>query len=428
MAEGFGFAVAGDFGEGAVDGGDALFGVGDHHAFGGAFEDGGSLQELFLHLLALGDVAGDGEDAGFAVDGDGLGGEFAEADAAALGAYRGGEVAQAALVADGADHLLAVFGIGPDAEFEGGAVGGFAGDVAGDAGEAFVGFDEPAVDQAGDEQAVGGCVEGAGEFLFGDLQLLLGFLDQGDVAHDDDEGGDAVEVDGLRGDEAGEAFAVLPAEGHFQVVQAFVLQALEEAGPHVGGAPDAQFGGGTADGLGGVDAGLLLEGAVDVEQAAVLAAGEGDDVGAVVEYGGELLLGEAQGVFGVLGFGDVDHQAADDLAVALGVEGDDVADPQDAAVGSEHAVVETVVAPGGDFFVADVFGVLGVFGMEGALPEAGFEPVCQRVAEQAFGVGRDVGEAVFVEAHFPGDGVEAFDQATVVLFAGAQFVFEQGAA
>lgn len=63
----------------------------------------------------------------------------------------------------------------------------------------------------------------------------------------------------------------------------------------------------------------MLEGLVDVEQAAVAAAGEGDDVGAVVEDGGELLFGEAQGFFGVLGFGDVDHEAADDRNVAVGM-------------------------------------------------------------------------------------------------------------
>ena len=61
LAEGFRLAVAGDLGEGAVDGGDALFEVGDHDAFGGALEDGGGLLQFFLHLLALGDVAGDGQ-------------------------------------------------------------------------------------------------------------------------------------------------------------------------------------------------------------------------------------------------------------------------------------------------------------------------------------------------------------------------------
>ncbi|MCY1425710.1 hypothetical protein D9M71_415050 [compost metagenome] len=100
LAEGFFLAVAGDLAESAVDRGDALFGVGDHHAFGGAFEDGGCLPQFFLHLLALGDVAGDGQHAGLAVDGKLLCGEFADAHLAALGAHGGGEVVQAALVVD----------------------------------------------------------------------------------------------------------------------------------------------------------------------------------------------------------------------------------------------------------------------------------------------------------------------------------------
>ncbi len=63
VAEGFGFAVAGDLAEGAVDGADVLPGVGDQHAFGGAFEDGSGLLQFFLHQLALGNVAGDGQHA-----------------------------------------------------------------------------------------------------------------------------------------------------------------------------------------------------------------------------------------------------------------------------------------------------------------------------------------------------------------------------
>ncbi len=119
------FFVAGDGGEGAVDGEDALLGVGDHDAFGGAFEDGGGLEEFFLHLLPVGDVAGDGEDAGFAADGQGLGGEFADAQAAVLAPDGGGEVTQAAFFANGFDHVVAVAGPFPDAEVEGGALGGF---------------------------------------------------------------------------------------------------------------------------------------------------------------------------------------------------------------------------------------------------------------------------------------------------------------
>ncbi len=136
-------------------------------------------------------------------------------------------------------------------------------------------------------------MEGAGEFLFGEAQALLGFLQDGDVAHDDDEGGDAFDFGVLCGEEAGEASSVAAAEGHFEVVQVFVLEMLEQAGGEARVGPEAELGGGVADGLGGADPGLLFEGLVDFEQAAVAASGEGDDVGAVVEDGGELLFGEA---------------------------------------------------------------------------------------------------------------------------------------
>ncbi len=89
----------------------------------------------------------------------------------------------------------------------------------------------------------------------------------------------------------------------------------------------------------------------------------------------------------MLGFGDVDHEAADDGDVAMVDEGDDVANPEDAAVSGEHAVVEAVVAAGLGFFPAEVLGVFGVFGVEGTLPEAGLFPFVEGVAEQAFGVG-----------------------------------------
>src|SRR5690606_23705977 len=68
LPEHFGLAVTGDQGKGSVDRGDALFEVGDHHAFGGAFEDGRGLLQFFLHLLAFGDVAGDGQQAFLAID------------------------------------------------------------------------------------------------------------------------------------------------------------------------------------------------------------------------------------------------------------------------------------------------------------------------------------------------------------------------
>ncbi|MCY1290059.1 hypothetical protein D9M68_474000 [compost metagenome] len=124
LAEGFGLAVAGDLGEGAVDCGDALLGVGDQHAFGGVLEHGGGLLQFLLHHLALGDVAGDGQHADFVADEDALHRHFAEPQLLATGADRGDEVAHAALVQQALDHAQAIVGVGPDAELQGRLVGG----------------------------------------------------------------------------------------------------------------------------------------------------------------------------------------------------------------------------------------------------------------------------------------------------------------
>jgi hypothetical protein len=267
-------------------------------------------------------------------------------------------------------------------------------------------------------------VEGLGELLFGDAQLLLGFFHLGDVAHHHHQRGGVVEDDVLGREQGGEARAVAAIQGNLDVVQRLALQTREHRRAHARFAPDAQFGGGLAQRLAGGNADLLFEGAVHRQQLPIDAAGKDDDVRAVVEYRGELLFGQAQGLLGVHGFGDVDHQTAQDQVVVVMDERDDVADPHDAPIGGEHPVVEAVVAPGLALGEAEVDGVLGVFRVQGALPEAGFQPVLDRVAEQALGVGRDVGEAVFRQAHFPGDGGEAFHQAAVVLFAVAQGLFE----
>jgi hypothetical protein len=66
----------------------------------------------------------------------------------------------------------------------------------------------------------------------------------------------------------------------------------------------------------------------------------------LLEHRGELLLRQAQGFFGALGFADVDHQAAHHRFMAVFDQADDVAHPQAAPVGGDHPVVEAVVASG----------------------------------------------------------------------------------
>ncbi|MNF29091.1 hypothetical protein D3C84_97880 [compost metagenome] len=272
-------------------------------------------------------------------------------------------------------------------------------------------------------------MESTGELLFGYLQQLLGFLELGDIADHHHQRGGVIQVDGLGGNQAGEGLAAGAAEGHFQVVQRVaLLQALEERRADAGDAPDVEVGGGLAEGVAGLDADLLLEGVVDRQQAAVGVTGDDDDVRAVVEHQGELLLGKAQGLFGLLGLGDVDHQAAHHLGFPVGNEGDDVAHPEHPAVCGDHPIVEAVVAAGLGFHLAEGIGPGGVVRVQGAAPEAGLQPGGQGITEQPFGMGRNVGVAVAFHAHFPGDGVEAFHQATVVLFAAAQLFLECGAA
>ncbi|MNE16876.1 hypothetical protein D3C80_1098350 [compost metagenome] len=63
-------------------------------------------------------------------------------------------------------------------------------------------------------------MEGLGEFLFGGLQLLLGFLELADIAHGHNQGWCVVELKGLRRDQTGEQLAVAAPEQRFQVTYA----------------------------------------------------------------------------------------------------------------------------------------------------------------------------------------------------------------
>ncbi len=73
-------------------------------------------------------------------------------------------------------------------------------------------------------------MEGFGEFLFGGLQLLLGFLELTDIAHHHYQRGGGVEIEWFGRDQAGEYLPVAASKGHFQVANAASLQALQKAG------------------------------------------------------------------------------------------------------------------------------------------------------------------------------------------------------
>jgi hypothetical protein len=118
LAEGFDFAVAGDFAEGAVDRADALLGVGDQHAFGGVLEHGGGLLQFFLHQVAFGDVAGDGQHAVVVADRQRSAGQFAQADLPVAAADMAGEVAHEAVALQQVEQALAFVEVDPDAQVQ----------------------------------------------------------------------------------------------------------------------------------------------------------------------------------------------------------------------------------------------------------------------------------------------------------------------
>jgi hypothetical protein len=138
------------------------------------------------------------------------------------------------------------------------------------------------------------------------LQLLLGFLELGDVAHHHHQPG-WCRVEGFGGDQAGESWPLLRRKASPGCGCCRPAGAASSSG-RCRDAPDIQLGGGLADDLFGLQADLFFEGFVDLQQAAIGQACDHQDVRALLEHRGELLLGQAQRFFGALGFADVDHQ------------------------------------------------------------------------------------------------------------------------
>ncbi len=68
-----------------------------------------------------------------------------------------------------------------------------------------------------------------GELFFGNLQLLLGFLELADVAYGDHQRRCAVEFEGFSRRKPCEHLAVAAPEAHFQVADAAQVQALQQA-------------------------------------------------------------------------------------------------------------------------------------------------------------------------------------------------------
>ena len=139
----------------------------------------------------------------------------------------------------------------------------------GDPTETVVDLNQQSIALSAQQQAVGGRVEGLGEFLFGGLQLLLGFLELGDVTHYHHDGFCGVELERFGGNQAGKGLAIAAQKGHFQVADASGLHPLQQVGTDALDTPDIQLGSGFADDLFGRQANLVFERFVHLQQAAI---------------------------------------------------------------------------------------------------------------------------------------------------------------
>ncbi|MNN05240.1 hypothetical protein D3C81_1179930 [compost metagenome] len=353
--------------------------------------------------MALGDVAGDGQHAIVAGNRQRPRRELAEADLPVAAAQVAGEVAHKAVAVELVDQAFAFVEVDPDAQVQRGLVDTRVQVVTGEAAEALVDFDQQPVTLARQQQAVRRCMERLGELLFRGLQLLLGFLELADVTHGHHQCRGAIELERFCRGQPCEQLAIAAPEAHFQVADAALVQAFEQPWPGAFHGPQVQLGGGAADYLAWRQADLLFEGFVDFQQAAVAVAGDQQDVRALLEHRGKLLFRQAQGIFGAFGFADVDHQPAHHRPVAVLDHADDVAHPEGLAIGADYPVIKAVITPGGGFTVAVGLGPERILGVQDAAPEAGLEPVVQRIAEQVFGMGRDIAVVKIVGVRLPGD-------------------------
>ncbi|MNS39412.1 hypothetical protein D3C72_716940 [compost metagenome] len=105
-------------------------------------------------------------------------------------------------------------------------------------------------------------------------------------------------------------------------------------------------------------------------------------------------------------------------------QADDVAYPQTAAISGDNAVIDDVIATLAKRFFAVILRTGQVGRVNNVVPEPGNQPVRLWIAKQVFGVGRHIAVGEVAHPRFPGDGRQALDQATIVVFAAAQFLFE----
>ena len=254
--------------------------------------------------------------------------------------------------------------------------------------------------------------------------MLLGFLELTDIAHHDDQRRGRIEIEGLGGNQTGKHLAIAASKRHLQVADAAGLQALQQARPDAGDAPDVEVGGGLANDIFGLETNLFFERVVDFEQAAVGQPRNHQDVRALLKHGGEFLLGESQRFFRTLGVADVDHQSAHNRLMAMLDKTDDIAHPQAAPVGGDNAVIDTMIAPGQHFVIAECLGPCQVRRVDDVAPEPRNEPMGQGIAKQFFGMRRHVAVGEIADPCFPGNCGKALHQPAVMVFTAAQLLFE----
>lgn len=153
-------------------------------------------EEFLFGAFAGGDDEAEDEEAGFAVEFDGVGGHEDHLFVVKFGLEAGLEGADDALVADALEECGSFFGVDPEFEFGGGAAEDFVAREAGGVEEGFVDLDQAFVGEADDGEDGGGGAEGFAETLFGFLEkngagaefLFLAFAPDGEGGLAGDEG------------------------------------------------------------------------------------------------------------------------------------------------------------------------------------------------------------------------------------------------
>ena len=133
------------------------------------------------------------------------------------------------------------------------------------------------------------------------------------------------------------------------------------------------------------------------------------------------LLALAQGLLALLALGDVDHHAIEpSLPVVAPDHADHVADPHDAAVGRDQAILEIVVEALLGQKIDFSHGPIAIFGMQSLRPQILLDPVGGREAGDALDLRSDISDLERGDIGFPRHRARGFGQRSKPLLAAAQ--------